>query len=200
VRSVSDRLGTIDLPCVFLGRAIVPNGSERRASGGVLGFRLLLAQATVRSGSDRLGTIDLPCVFFGRAIVPNGSTRRASGGVLRFSAVAPTWLRCAQAPIDWGQSIYHRSSLVEPLSLMARRGAQSAAYRGFRLLLSLATVRSGADRLGTIDLPCVFFGRAIVPNGSTRRARGGVSRFFGCCSHLATVRSGSDRLGTIDLP
>ena len=70
VRSGSDRLGTIDLPWGFLGRAIVPNGSERRASGGVLGFRLLLAQATVRSGSDRLGAIDLPW--------------RASGGVLGF--------------------------------------------------------------------------------------------------------------------
>jgi hypothetical protein len=68
VRSGSDRLGTIDLPWGFLGRAIVPNGLARRASGGVLGFRLLLAQATVRSGSDRLGAIDLPW--------------RASGGVL----------------------------------------------------------------------------------------------------------------------
>ncbi len=39
-------------------RAIVPNGSTRRASGGVL--RLFVLLAAVTSSSDRLGTIDLP--------------------------------------------------------------------------------------------------------------------------------------------
>jgi hypothetical protein len=66
----------------MIGRAIVPNGSTRRASGGVLG---------------------LEC----RAIVPNGSARRASGGVLGFFGCCSRRLRCTQAPIDWGQSIYH---------------------------------------------------------------------------------------------
>ena len=54
--------------------------STRRASGGVL-----------------------QC----RAIVPNSSTRRASGGVFGFSAVSSNRLLWLQAPIDWGQSIYH---------------------------------------------------------------------------------------------
>jgi len=58
------------------------------------GFRLLLSLATVASGADRLGTIDLPL-------------RCASGGVFGFSAVLTYWLRWLQAPIDWGQSIYH---------------------------------------------------------------------------------------------
>ena len=157
VRSGADRLGTIDLPCVFFGRAIVPNGSTRRASGGVFGFFGCCSHlATVRSGSDRLGTIDLPWGFLGRAIVPNGSTRRARGGVSRFFGCCSHRLRCAQSPIDWGQSIYHRSSLVEPLSLMARRGAQSAAYRGFRLLLPLGygalSLRSIGDNRSTMCL------------------------------------------------
>ena len=66
------------------GRAIVPNGPGGRASGGVLGFLLLVSLVAVASGADRLGTIDLPD---GRAIVPNGSGGRASGGVLGFLAV-----------------------------------------------------------------------------------------------------------------
>jgi hypothetical protein len=43
-------------------------------------------------------------------------------------------------------------------------------------------------------------GRAIVPNGSVRRASVGVLRLFGCFVLLAAVALGSDRLGTIDLP
>ena len=35
------------------------------------------------------------------------SKRRASGGVFGFSAVSSNRLRWLQAPIDWGQSIYH---------------------------------------------------------------------------------------------
>ena len=70
--------------------------SKRRASGGVL-----------------------QC----RAIVPNSSTRRASGGVFGFSAVSSNRLLWPQAPIDWGQSIYHFD-------------AQAAVSSGFRLLAS----------------------------------------------------------------
>ena len=45
--------------------------------------------------------------MIGRAIVPNGSARPASGGVLGFFGCCSRWLRCTQAPIDWGQSISH---------------------------------------------------------------------------------------------
>jgi len=51
-----------------------------------------------------LHRIDLP---IGRAIVPNGSD---SARQRRRSVVFGGWsygLRCLQAPIDWGQSIYH---------------------------------------------------------------------------------------------
>ena len=48
-------------------------------------------------------------------------------------------LRWRQALIDWGQSIYH--------------AAQAVASWVFLLLVSLVAVASGADRLGTIDLP-----------------------------------------------
>jgi hypothetical protein len=94
-------------------------------------------------------------------------------------------LRWLMVPIDWGQSIYHALpaafSSVELLSPIAPPDAQAAASFGFRLFDSLAAVASGADRLGTIDLPCasgeVFQCRAIVPNSSARRASGGVFRF-----------------------
>jgi hypothetical protein len=46
----------------------------------------------------------------------------------------------------------------------------------------------------------VLQSRAIVPNGSARRASVGVLRLFGCFALLTAVTSGSDRLGTIDLP
>jgi hypothetical protein len=46
-------------PC----RAIVPNRSTRRASGGVLRFSRLLVLPVARAYcADRLGTIDLPSV------------------------------------------------------------------------------------------------------------------------------------------
>ena len=46
---------------LFHGRAIVPNSSTRRASGGVLRFsRLSVLRVTRAYSSDRLGTIDLP--------------------------------------------------------------------------------------------------------------------------------------------
>ena len=158
VRSVSDRLGTIDLPCVFLGRAIVPNGSTRRARGGVSRFFgccshwLWCAQAPIDWGQSIYHVSSLVEPLPPMAL-PDAQGAASSG----FLAVAPTWLRCAQAPIDWGQSIYHGASLVEPLSLMARRGAQSAAYRGFRLLLPLGygalSLRSIGDNRSTMCLP-----------------------------------------------
>jgi hypothetical protein len=122
--------------------------------------QLQSAPVAVAYGSDRLGTIDLPCatggVFQCRAIVPNSSPRRASGGVLRFSAVYPT----GHGPF-WFRSIGDNrstipataSSSVELLSPIAPPDALAAAACGFRLLIPPATVPSGSDRLGTIDLP-----------------------------------------------
>ena len=58
-----DRLGAIDL---HYGRAIVPNGSCRRASGGLFGFSAVYPRCRPNSRltpqEDRLGTIDLPMV------------------------------------------------------------------------------------------------------------------------------------------
>jgi hypothetical protein len=69
---------------------------------------------------------------------------------------------------------------------MALLDAPAEASSSFRLsaiwLFDLpVTVASGADRLGTIDLPCLLQCRAIVPNGSTRRASGGVFQFSAVC-------------------
>ena len=87
-RSIGDNRSTIPAAAAFHGRAIVPNGSARRTSGGVCGFlgcfsqRPLCLQAPIDWGQS----IYHPSggVFHGRAIVPNGSTRRASGGVFGF--------------------------------------------------------------------------------------------------------------------
>ena len=100
-------------------------------------------RVAVASGADRLGTIDLPYasggIFHGRAIVPNSSTRRASVGVLRFFGCCLYRFRWLQAPIDWGQSIYHTptavSSMVELLSPIALPDALAAASYGFWLLV-----------------------------------------------------------------
>jgi hypothetical protein len=61
--------------------------------------------------------------------------------------------------------------------------AEAAASFGFRLFVLPVAAASGSDRLGTIDLPCLLQCRAIVPNGSTRRASGGggVFRFSAVC-------------------
>jgi hypothetical protein len=64
---------------------------------------------------------------------------------------------------------------------MALHDAPAEASCGFRLFILPVAVASGSDRLGTIDLPCLFECRAIVPNGSTRRASGGVLRFSAVC-------------------
>ena len=98
-----------------------------------------------------------------------------------FSAVGLTGLRWLQTPIDWGQSIYHTpASMVEPWSPIALPDALAAAScRFFGCWSYRVAVVSGADRLGTIDLPYAsIHGRAIVPNRSTRRASGGVLPVF----------------------
>ena len=113
-------------------------------------------RVAVASGADRLGTIDLPYasggVFHGRAIVPNSSTRRASVGVLRFSAVGLTGLRWLQAPIDWGQSIYHTpaavSSMVELLSPIALPDALASVSYGFS---AVGLTGSGGFRRRSIE-------------------------------------------------
>ena len=64
---------------------------------------------------------------------------------------------------------------------MALHDAPEAASYGFRLFALPVEVASGSDRLGTIDPPRLFQCRAIVPNGSTRRASGGVLRFSAVC-------------------
>jgi len=46
-----------------------------------------------------------------------------------------------------------KASSVELLSPIAPPDASAAASSVFRLFVSLATVPSGSDRLGTIDLP-----------------------------------------------
>ena len=65
-----DRLGTIDL---HYGRAIVPNGFCRRASGGLFGFSAVYSRCRPNSRltpqEDRLATIDL---HFGSSLFRNG--------------------------------------------------------------------------------------------------------------------------------
>jgi len=64
---------------------------------------------------------------------------------------------------------------------MALHDAPAAAAFGFRRSVLPVAVASSSDRLGTIDLPCLLQCRAIVPNGSTRRASGGGFRFSAVC-------------------
>jgi hypothetical protein len=75
---------------VLQSRAIVPNGSARRASVGVFrlfGFFVLLSAVAsrFRSIGDNRSTMPTRSgvVIQCRAIVPNGSARRASVGVFR---------------------------------------------------------------------------------------------------------------------
>ena len=102
-------------------------------------------------------------------------------------------LRWLQAPIDWGQSIYHTpaavSSMVELLSPIALPGAPAAASYGFRLLVLPVAVASGADRLGTIDLPYAR-GGCFEPSDSfsaflTLRSAGGFTRTLALARPLA---------------
>jgi hypothetical protein len=188
----SDRLGTIDLPCrrasggVLQCRAIVPNGTVRRASGGVFRlFGLFVLLVAVALGSDRLGTIDLPCrrscggVLQRRAIVPNGSARRASGGVLQRRAIVPN-----------GSARRASGGVLRLFGLFVLLSAVASRFRSIGDNRSTMPTHSG----GVIQC------RAIVPNGSARRASGGVLRLFGFFILLSAVALGSDRLGTIDLP
>jgi hypothetical protein len=170
----SDRLGTIDLPCrrasgvVIQCRAIVPNGSARRASGGVLRlfglFVLLSAVASrFRSIGDNRSTMPTHSggVIQCRAIVPNGSARRASGGVLRLfgffillSAVALGSDRLGTIDLPCRRTAALSYS-VEPLSPMAPPDAQASVSYGCSAFLSYCLRwLPGSDRLGTIDLPC----------------------------------------------
>ena len=54
------------------------------------------------------------------------------------------------------------ASSVELLSPIARSDALAAASCGFRLFLPPATVVSGSDRLGTMDLPIAMVKQITV--------------------------------------
>jgi hypothetical protein len=75
-RSIGDNRSTIPAAAAFHGRAIVPNSSARRASGGVFHGRAIVPNGSTRRASGG--------VCHGRAIVPNSSARRTSGGVFGF--------------------------------------------------------------------------------------------------------------------
>jgi hypothetical protein len=96
---------------------------------------------------------------------------------------------------------------VEPLSPMAPPDAQAAASYVCSAFLSYwSRWHPGSDRLRTIDLPCrrasggVIQSRAIVPNGSARRASVGFLRLFGFFVLLSAVASRFRSIGDIDLP
>ena len=158
VASDADRLGTIDLPYASIhGRAIVPNGSTPRASGGIFWFfGYWLYRVAVASDADRLGTIDLPDASIpGRAIVPNGSTRLASGGVLRFFGCWSYRVEVASGAdrlgtIDLPYASIHGRAIVPNGST---RRASGGIFWFFGCWSYRVAVASGADRLGTIDLP-----------------------------------------------
>ncbi len=88
--------------------------------------------------------------------------------------------------------------MVEPLSPMAPSDARASASYGCSAVLSywLRWLRVPIDWGQSI----YHHGRAMVPNGSPRRASVGVLLLFGCFVLLAAVTSCSDRLWTIDLP
>jgi hypothetical protein len=91
------------------------------------------------------------------------------------------------------ESIY---SLVEPLSPMALPDALASGFFGFWLLDLLVAVASGADRLGTIDLPLVEpLSPMALPDALASGSFG-----FRLLDSLVAVASGADRFGTIDLP
>jgi hypothetical protein len=60
VASSSDRLGTIDLPCISV-EPLSPMALHDAPAEASYGFRLFALTVAVASGADRLGTIDLPC-------------------------------------------------------------------------------------------------------------------------------------------
>ena len=111
----------------MIGRAIVPNGSSRRSSGGVLG---------------------LEC----RAIVPNGFARGASGGVLWLLAVSSYRLRWFEAPIDWGQSIYHGSQAATFLRFLTYKSHRSGMLESGAKKTIIASVDSSLEiRSGSLE-------------------------------------------------
>ena len=99
-----------------------------------------MAQQASQAG----GVFGLEC----RAIVPNGSARSSSGGVLGFSAVSHT-----------GYDALRLRSIGDNRSTMTLKRRR---LRVFRLLVSQATVHSGSDRLGTIDLPWLAGGGVLA--------------------------------------
>ena len=121
VTSSADRFGTIDLPFrrasvgVFsmvepLSPMALPDAQASESSG----FRLFcltshshFKRRSIRDNRSTISTRKRRSLLHGRAIVPNGSIRRASVGVFGFSAVLSHQPQSLQAPIDWGQSIYH---------------------------------------------------------------------------------------------
>jgi hypothetical protein len=158
----SDRLGTIDLPCrrtAAVSYSVEPLSPmappDARASASYGCSAVLSYWLRWHPGSDRLRTIDLPCrrasggIIQCRAIVPNGSARRASGGFLRL-------------------------------------------FGFFVLLVAVASrFRSIGDNRSTMPTRSggVLQCRAIVPNGSARRASGGFLRLFGFFVLLVAVAS-----------
>jgi hypothetical protein len=56
----------------------------------------------------------------------------------------------------------NRPSSVELVSPIARSDAPAVASYGFRLFLRAATVVSGSDRLGTMDLPIAMVKQITV--------------------------------------
>jgi hypothetical protein len=158
----SDRLGTIDLPCrraAALSYSVEPLSPmappDARAAASYVCSAFLSCCLRWHPGSDRLGTIDLPCrrasggVLQCRAIVPNGSARRASGGFLRL------------------------------LGFFVLLAAVASRFRSIGGNRSTMPTRSGV----------VIQSRAIVPNGSARRASVGVFRLLGFFVLLSAVAS-----------
>jgi hypothetical protein len=146
---------------VFQCRAIVPNSSTRRASGGVFRFSAVCLASCGgfrrRSIGDNRSTMPAeatPSVELLSPIALHDAQAEASYG---FRGCLPCQLRWLQAPIDWGQSIYHASGGVFQCRAIvpnsSTRRASGGVLRFSRLFALPVAVASGADRLGTIDLP-----------------------------------------------
>ena len=146
-----------------------------------------------RSIGDNRSTIRSRCLFHGRAIVPNSSTRSASGGVLWFSAVGLTG--CGgfrRRSIGDNRStirsrcVFHGRAIVPNSST---RRASVGVLRFFGCWLYRVAAASGADRLGTIDLPYAR-GGCFEPSDSfsaflTLRSAGGFTRTLALARPLA---------------
>jgi hypothetical protein len=144
---------------VFQCRAIVPNSSPRRASGGVLQFSAVYptghGTSWFRSIGDNRSTIPATAscsVELLSPIAPPDALAAAACGFRLF--VPPATVPPGSDRL--GQSIYHPSDGVLQCRAIVPNSspdAQAAESYGFRLLIPPATVPPGSDRLGTIDLP-----------------------------------------------